>query len=206
MLQCFGEQILFKLMSWCALELHGILGCWLEVGTVSHDAIYLFSLVLSVFLTPNIGRRQAQSVKCPFPPCKHEDLSFQRWRDGGRQIPATHWPAKPKWDTVSVPVGLLWWVPLRLSSRLCTHIHMCLHTTPMGILSTCMYTRIHSGMCTHRIHMHKRLRGEQPESARTMVPEGPLWTGDGLDGLMLMLFLLHCPPPPHFVLWAYSYR
>lgn len=57
LLQCFGEQILFKLTSWCALELHGILGCWLEVGTVSHDAIYLFSLVLSVFLTPNISRK-----------------------------------------------------------------------------------------------------------------------------------------------------
>lgn len=55
--QCFGEQILSKLTSWCALELHGILGWWLEVGTVSHDAIYLFSLVLSIFLTPNISRK-----------------------------------------------------------------------------------------------------------------------------------------------------
>lgn len=114
------------------------------------------------------GRRQSRSVKCLFPPCKHEDLSFQRWRDGGRQVPATHRPTKPKWDTVSVPVGLLCWVPLRLSSRLCTHIHMC------------MYTRIHSGTCTHRIHMHRGLGVSSqslpgPWSLRVLFEQGWTW-------------------------------
>lgn len=151
-----------------------MLGCLLELGTVFHCAICLFSLILSVVLIHNISRKwqwwqggwgTAQPVKCYFLSCKHGDLPLQLWRDGDRcllgltghsspvELQASETPclSQRRWTVTSFGR-----CHLRLSSWLHTHAYTCACTlVPKCTLNTCMYMKIHSGTCIYRIPAHR---------------------------------------------------